>query len=470
MNCSNFLLLLLFLVSNSAFAGSPAEDALDKALFDPAKPEVNTDGNIIIVNGKTIYEKYGREYSIDTKHISWSTAKAVSGILIGIAADQGYFRLSDPVNRYIPEFNGNAKIIDLLQMSSNIEYFEEYDGVPILSDIVRMLYLDGPVMGMSEYTLSRPFRTLTQPGNHFYYSSGDTNLLMEILKKAVGEEKYKTFPWTEFFNKTGMDSATFEQDTSGTYIGSSYIYATVRQFASFMSLLVNGGFHNGVRVIPEAYFKLMNTVAPGARHNHLPGEGNTNYSVQMHTNQSVDGVGFYSEMPQDSLYVYGHQGQMFYAIPSYNTVIVHMGNEYGDGIRTWELLKPSWDFIKEKGYPSFPYKDFENQSSAAMHSQDKKTKNSHSSLGSIFSKIKGYWEYRRVPKLIRTLAAKEMCSCLFVIKRNKYQCRNDLKTTLPIRPIFHISWKKKTVSTDFIIGNSSAAEFVSDRYGCRLLE
>lgn len=477
-----FITLITLFIYSFSFAG-PAEDKLDYELFSPDYPERNTDGMLIMVDGNTIYEKYGRDYHIDTKHISWSTAKGIAGILMGIAADQGYFRLTDPVNRYIPEFNGDATILDVLRMSSNIEYFEEYDGVPIKSNVVGMLYLFGPSMGFAPYTLSLPFRTQTRAGNHFYYSSGDTNLLMEILRRVLGEEKYKSYPWDAFFNRIGMESVTFEQDASGTFVGSSYVYATLRQFGNYISLLANNGFYKNDRVIPESYMKLLNTVSPGARNNQLPGEGNTNYSVQLHTNQKVQGtnglLSYYSELPEDALYIYGHQGQMFYAIPSLKTVIVHIANEYGSGISTGKLLRPTWDFIKEKGYPTWDYRKAELEAKelnateyqetihhSSIHRDDPAKR--LSSLGSIITKIGDYLEYRRVPKLIRTLAAKEFCSCLFVVKRTKYQCRQDIKTSLPIRPIFNVNWKKRTVRTNFIIGSSSEAEYVNDRFGCRL--
>ncbi len=477
-----FLSLYTFLISTFVLAG-PAEDKLDYELFSPNYPERNTDGMLIMVDGKIIYEKYSRDYHVDSKHISWSTAKGVAGILMGIAETQGYLKLTDPVNRYLPEFNGNATILDFLRMSSNIEYFEEYDGVPIKSDVVRMLYLYGPAVGFSPYTLALPFRTQTMAGNYFYYSSGDTNVLMEILRKAVGEERYKTYPWDAFFNRIGAESATFEQDSYGTYVGSSYIYATLRQYANYINLLVNNGFHGNDRVISESYMKLINTVAPGARNNHLPGEGNTNYSVQMHTNQPVKGkdekLHFYSELPKDANYIYGHQGQMFYAIPSLKTVIVHFANEYGDGISTRQLLRPTWDYIKEKGYPAWDYQaaeleakqiNSENYKETVHHSSEHSVDviKKMSSLGSIVTKISDYWEYRQVPKLIRTLAAKELCSCIFVTKRTKYQCRQDIKTTLPIRPFIYVNWKHRRVRSDFLIGGQAEAEYVNDKYGCRL--
>jgi CubicO group peptidase (beta-lactamase class C family) len=57
------------------------------------------------------------------------------------------------------------------------------------------------------------------------------------------------------FYKTGMYHTLFEPDASGTYVGSSYINATTRDYARFGLLYYNDGIWNGERILPEGWVK-----------------------------------------------------------------------------------------------------------------------------------------------------------------------------------------------------------------------
>ena len=103
-------------------------------LIDQIKsPGVNTDILIVKKNEKIIYQKYQQGYSESTPHLSWSMAKTITGILIAKASLEYKFSLNDQVSKFIPDFKGTAKIIDVIQMSSNIDFTEQYFGLPVSS-------------------------------------------------------------------------------------------------------------------------------------------------------------------------------------------------------------------------------------------------------------------------------------------------------------------------------------------------
>src|SRR6476620_7908766 len=89
------LLLCTVFVASLAQAEPPAtpEEELTATLRDTKK--ANTDAVIIYKDGKIVYEYYAREYSPTVKHLSWSTAKTMSGILIGIAESEGLLSFND---------------------------------------------------------------------------------------------------------------------------------------------------------------------------------------------------------------------------------------------------------------------------------------------------------------------------------------------------------------------------------------
>jgi CubicO group peptidase (beta-lactamase class C family) len=73
------------------------------------------------------------------------------------------------------------------------------------------------------------------PGSAFAYASGDSLLLMAARRDLVGEERYADWPWTALFDVIGMD-ATLERDATGTFVGSSYLYASPRDLAKLGSV------------------------------------------------------------------------------------------------------------------------------------------------------------------------------------------------------------------------------------------
>src|SRR6185437_7930745 len=93
------------------------------------------------------------------------------------------------------------------------------------------------------------------PGAIFNYSSGNSNILARIVRQTVGEKGYAGYPFNSLFYKIGMYSASFEPDASGTYVGSSYINATARDYARFGLLYYNDGVWNGERILPVGWVK-----------------------------------------------------------------------------------------------------------------------------------------------------------------------------------------------------------------------
>lgn len=457
--------LLLFFQPPQASAASPAEQALDSLLFPAGNPnpDYHTDGIIVLSNDQVIYERYGNGYGPASRHLSWSVAKASAGILVGIAAGDGRLQLEDPVSKHLPGSKSNATILDFLRMSSNLDFTEEYDGVPVTADVVRMLYLDGPGKGFAEYTLARPQRKGHAPGEQFYYSSGDTNVLMAVLKAALGAD-YDSFPWNRYFYRIGIQNAVFEQDARGGFVGSSYLYLSLRDFARIGQLFAHQGFVNGPagpeRVIPADYWRLMNTVAPGVDQPAPGADLRSAYTSQMKINAPIPARGLgpeVPELPEDALSVFGHQGQLIVALPSQNVVIVRLGTDHGWPLDERALYLGVRNLLLERGLPAWevrPAREPPVPRKSAVPSEKKG--------------IRDYLAYLRVPRLIRALGAKEMCSCLFVLGRSYDTCKKDLKMQLPVQPIYFVSEESKVVRTTFLIEGVSRARYRGDRFGCSL--
>jgi CubicO group peptidase (beta-lactamase class C family) len=171
---------------------------------------------------------------------------------------------------------------------------------------------------MGGYTASRPLKH--EPGTEFYYSSGNSNLLSLIIRNTVGENDYYLFPYKNLFHKIGMYHTLLEPDASGTFVGSSYIYASARDYARFGLLYLHNGVWNGEQILPEGW--VQKTITPPAV-NELK-----NYGYQFWLNgldENDPSKKEFPEAPSDLFYADGYGGQRIYIIPSKRLVAVRMG-------------------------------------------------------------------------------------------------------------------------------------------------
>lgn len=445
-----------------------AADELVSALDDPSKG-VHTDALLVMRDGRILSESYGRGYDANTKHLSWSMAKTVAGILVAQEIDRGTMSLTDPIKRHLPEVQSSARIVDVLQMSSGIAFNEEYSGVPVTSDATRMLYMDGPKTGFLPFLAKLPQRTDAKPGEYFYYSSGDSNLLTAALRKvAPSQQAYDAIPFERFFRPLGISDATFEQDSKGIFVGSSYIYLKARDFGKIGTLLVERGKRDGKTIIPDWYFDRMSRVAPGVSAKALPGTSQTRaYASQITTNLPIPARGLpseYADLPTDALLMIGHQGQLVVASPSQKLVIVRLAMDKGSSFDRKQFFAKVARLVEAKTGPLLTAR----KENPAQY--DGAPPPAAPDVEAEKAKIA---DYLKVPHLIRALAAKEYCSCIKVVGRSKEECKDDLKVSLPVLPTLRVNDEDGSVSAVLgtgLFGKKSVAVYRGPELGCTLTE
>jgi len=72
---------------------------------------------------------------------------------------------------------------------------------------------------------------ISLPGTTWHYSSGNTILLSKFMHNVLGTTNYRNFPTKDLFNRIGMEHPFLESDSVGTFVGSSFMYATARDWA-----------------------------------------------------------------------------------------------------------------------------------------------------------------------------------------------------------------------------------------------
>lgn len=334
--------LLLMLILSQIASASPLSDyAFNK------EAKFQTDGLLIVVGDQIIFEKYANGFTQDKPHLLWSVSKSFASALIGIATKKGILSPSTLAHTLEPRLNRpKADLItvkDLIQMSSGLDWNEGYEGNPLKSNVVPMLYLEGQ-KNMARYTANIEMKE--KPGVRFNYSSGETNLLCSLLKSALKDDEiYHNFPWDELFSPLGINSATWERDGVGNFVCSSYLYMTPRDASLFGRLYLSDGIWKGEEILPRGWVKASSEIAPAFLKTKLKDFADReSYGLGWWLNRDLPTKNLprpFPSAPENTLLAEGHHGQLIVVLPDYNAVIVRTGEDKKEKIDTDTLLKLS---------------------------------------------------------------------------------------------------------------------------------
>jgi CubicO group peptidase (beta-lactamase class C family) len=223
-----------------------------------------------------------------------------------------------PVDAWAGTPKAEITMLQLLEMRSGLHFIEDYiDGET--SNCLEMLFGDsGP--SHAEYAASQPL--IHEPGTKWSYSSGTTNIVARIIGDIVNgsaggdpakrEAAMRAFLTARLFGPTGMASAEPKFDGAGDFVGSSYVYASARDFMQFGELYRHDGvadLGNGERILPPGW------TAHAAHQIAIDNE--TGYGYGRHWWTWPDFPGSYS--------CHGYAGQFIVVIPNAEIVLVHLG-------------------------------------------------------------------------------------------------------------------------------------------------
>ena len=194
---------------------------------------LETDITLAVVvqhRGDVVAEAYADGVTAGTTLISWSMAKSITHALVGMAQMDGLLdvRATTGIAHWQNDDRKHITLQHLLEMRSGLAWIEDYvEGNE--SDVIEMLFGAGKD-DHAAYAINQQLSST--PGSEWYYSSGTTNIISRLLGDALGDknsshDKTQSFMQTRLFDAIGMASATAQFDLSGTFVGSSYVYATV---------------------------------------------------------------------------------------------------------------------------------------------------------------------------------------------------------------------------------------------------
>ena len=301
---------------------------------------------VVMHGGEIAVERYGEGYGPQTRFISWSMAKTVTAVMIGMLVADGQLRLDAPapVPRWQRTGDPRAEITlrQLLQMRSGLEHTEAGDP-PYESSEVRMLFLDGRD-DMADYATAQPLEA--EPGSRFEYSSNTTVILADIAARALTQstnpdarrKAVADYLQARLFGPLGMTSAVPEFDRAGTLIGGSLIHANARDWAKFGEMLRNKGSVKGEQLVPRQWVEEMLEPSPASPH----------YGLQTWLNRPLpDGEEhplFPDRAPHSAFSAIGHMGQYIFVSPSQKLTVVRLG--HSDAPERKAMLQQLADIIE----------------------------------------------------------------------------------------------------------------------------
>ena len=262
---------------------------------------------VVLHDGAVVAERYREGFSAQTKLLSWSMAKSFTSAVLGLMVGDGKVDLETQMN--VPLWQGDRRkaitLKNVIQMQSGLAWNEDYG---TRSDVNLMLFKQAD-MGL--YALSKPLEH--EPGTFWYYSSGSTNIVMRYLRdRFASPDDFMTYIHERLFAPLGFQDAVFEPDMSGTPIGSSYVYATARDFARFGQLYLDDGCIGEERILPEGWVAFTATPASAS---------GGQYGASFWLNRSKT----YPDAPEDMFECRGHDGQEIFIIPSRKLVVAILG-------------------------------------------------------------------------------------------------------------------------------------------------
>ncbi|MDT8427697.1 MAG: serine hydrolase [Pseudomonadales bacterium] len=273
---------------------------------------LNTRALLVVRDGQVSAEVYAQGAGPDTPLLGWSMAKSLVSIMIGNLQLREEVSIEDSqlFSPWQQDGRADIQLGHLLTMTDGLDFSERYNPG---DDATAMLFTAPSV---SDYAMARPLQQ--EPGTVFNYSSGTANLLSRYYFETVGgtlQASYEDYR-QNILGPMGFQHSVFEVDASGVFVGSSYFYASARDWARLGQLMLNRGVLNGHRIVSAEWVEA--SMQPN-------GSGNNKaYGYQWWLNRGNQRLRW-PDLPVDAFAAQGNRQQSVMVIPSENLVIVRLG-------------------------------------------------------------------------------------------------------------------------------------------------
>ncbi len=280
---------------------------VNNAFVDTELDIQKTRSVLVVYKDQIIAEKYASGFDKNSMLLGWSMTKSVLSAVLGVMEKQEMVNLNqkDLFKEWKNDDRKNISLTNLLNMNSGLEWEEDYTKI---CDVTKMLFVEPD---MSTIQLEKPL--IGTANDSWNYSSGTTNLLSGFIRNQFkSHQEYLDFWYSDLIDKIGMHSMLIETDYSGNYVGSSYGWATTRDWAKFGILYLHNGNWNGEQLLNPSWIDFSKAPTQGS---------NGVYGGHFWLNAG----GKFPDVPKDMYSCNGFQGQYVFIIPSKELVVVRTG-------------------------------------------------------------------------------------------------------------------------------------------------
>ena len=292
----------------------------------------NTRGVAVVQGGRLLALAEAPGFTDGVALHGWSMTKTVAAMLahqrfaeVGLSIDTPVVDAfpADREPSWVADWRQDDRaqitIADLLYMVSGLDLDEGYNP---WDPVVQMLNGEPSMAG---WAAEAPLAE--EPGTTWEYLSAVSNILAAVVQGQFDtDQDYWQYPQEALFEPIGVTSATLESDTVGTWVGSSYLWASVTDWARFGQLLLRDGSWQGEQVLEPGWLELAATPAL------TQGDG-AGYGAQswLPANPVGGECRNTAGIPGDTVSMEGHWGQLVAMVPSRDAVIVRLGWTFESG-------------------------------------------------------------------------------------------------------------------------------------------
>ena len=199
----------------------------------------------MLSDGKEVLSASAPGYDTKMPHATFSMCKTVTGLAIGMLADDGLLSLDDKVYRFFPEekpllLSARTRAITvehLLTMRSGVSFSEP-------GAVVEDKWIASFLGSAVRFT----------PGKKFAYNSMNSYMLSAIVTRVTGRS-LSDFLEERLFSPLDIQNVFWEKCPLGIEKGGWGLYLSAESMAKLGQLFLNGGVYNGKRIISEAYVR-----------------------------------------------------------------------------------------------------------------------------------------------------------------------------------------------------------------------
>ena len=215
-----------------------------------------TDGFLVIQDGQVVFEHYAEGMVPSDTHLLMSCSKSLTSVLCGVLAGQGVLRTEDLVTAHVPELRGTSwdgcTVQHLLDMRAGTHWDYEVDEYTILDASDYRTHSRNDIPADTEEWI-RTIGNMHEHGGPFHYTSLTTDVLGRVLERAAGTRFPELFSGEVWSKIAAEQDADLMLDASGFPLVEGGFCSTLRDFARFGLMCLQGGEIDGERVVPSEW-------------------------------------------------------------------------------------------------------------------------------------------------------------------------------------------------------------------------